>query len=72
MVIGEVQFTQPATGAMVTPGGGGAYPGTYKVGFWYNSESFDNQQSIIRAYRSPARSAMASRQRITAITASMA
>ena len=44
MVIGEVQFTQPATGAMVTPGGGGAYPGTYKVGFWYNSESFDDQQ----------------------------
>ena len=26
------------------PGWGGAYPGTYKVGFWYNSESFDDQQ----------------------------
>jgi porin len=42
LVIGELQYAYPALGAMVTSGQGEVHPGTFKVGFWYNSESFDD------------------------------
>ena len=42
LVIGELQYTYPALGTMVTPGHGEVNQGTYKIGFWYNSESFDD------------------------------
>jgi len=42
LVIGEVQYTYPALGAMVSPGQEEVHQGTYKVGFWYDSESFDD------------------------------
>jgi porin len=42
LVFGELQYTYPALGAMVRPGQGEVHQGTYKIGFWYNSESFDD------------------------------
>jgi porin len=42
LVIGELQYTYPALGAMVTSGHGEVHQGTYKIGFWYNSENFDD------------------------------
>jgi porin len=44
LVIGELQWSRPALGAMVAPGQGEVLPGAYKIGFWYNSESFDDLQ----------------------------
>jgi len=44
MYIGELQYAinQPSDGQMVgTPSDG--LPGTYKVGFWYNTEHFDDE-----------------------------
>ncbi|HEY3910284.1 MAG TPA: carbohydrate porin [Stellaceae bacterium] len=40
LVIGELQYAYPALGAMVASGEGEVHPGTFKVGFWYDSESF--------------------------------
>ncbi|HUC09356.1 MAG TPA: carbohydrate porin [Stellaceae bacterium] len=42
LVIGELQYAYPALGAMVATGQGEVHPGTIKVGFWYNSEAFDD------------------------------
>jgi porin len=44
LVIGELQYAinQPAEGDLVRADTGGL-PGTYKLGFWYNSESFADQ-----------------------------
>jgi len=44
LLIGELQYAinQPAEGDLVHAGGGGL-PGTYKLGFWYNTNSFDDQ-----------------------------
>ncbi|HEY1997789.1 carbohydrate porin [Paraburkholderia sp.] len=41
LYIGELQYAinQPADGEMVGMGGGGL-PGTYKLGFWYNNNTF--------------------------------
>ncbi len=44
LVIGEIQYAYPALGAMVMPGQEVALQGTYKLGFWYNSEQFDDLQ----------------------------
>ena len=44
LVIGELQYVYPALGAMVAPNQQEAHQGTYKIGFWYNSESFDDLQ----------------------------
>ena len=44
LVIGELQYTSPAPGAMVMPGESLALPGTYKIGFWYDSERFADQR----------------------------
>ncbi|MGI4816186.1 MAG: carbohydrate porin [Janthinobacterium lividum] len=45
LVIGELQYAlnQPAEGEMVSEHGQSGLPGTYKIGFWYNSERFDDQ-----------------------------
>jgi porin len=42
LVFGELQYSYPALGAMVTSEQGQVKPGTVKVGFWYNSEEFDD------------------------------
>lgn len=42
LVFGELQYAYPALGAMVTSGQRQVRPGTIKVGFWYNSEEFDD------------------------------
>jgi len=45
LLIGELQYAvnQPAEGDLVRAGGGGL-PGTYKLGFWYNTDSFADQR----------------------------
>ncbi|CAG9199516.1 Carbohydrate-selective porin [Paraburkholderia tropica] len=44
LVIGELQYAinQPSEGELVSADHQGL-PGTYKIGFWYNSNSFDDQ-----------------------------
>jgi porin len=44
LVIGELQFSYPALGAIVAPDQGEPLAGTYRIGFWYNSEEFDDLQ----------------------------
>lgn len=44
LVFGEVQYVYPALGAMVYPGGGAPLGHTYKLGFWYDSKTFDDQR----------------------------
>ncbi|WP_028224015.1 carbohydrate porin [Paraburkholderia ferrariae] len=47
MVIGELQYSinQPAEGDLVSADSSKKLPGTYKLGFWYNSDTFTNQQT---------------------------
>ncbi|WP_027796182.1 carbohydrate porin [Paraburkholderia acidipaludis] len=47
MVIGELQYSinQPAEGDLVSADTSKKLPGTYKLGFWYNSDSFADQQN---------------------------
>ncbi len=46
LVVGEIQYAlnQPATGDMETAVGAGGLPGTYKLGVWYDSGPFPDQQ----------------------------
>jgi porin len=46
LVIGELQYAlnQPSSGDMDTGASNGGLPGTYKIGFWYDSASFPSQQ----------------------------
>ncbi len=46
LVVGEIQYAlnQPGNGDMATGAGTGGLPGTYKLGFWYNSAPFPSQQ----------------------------
>jgi porin len=44
LVIGELQYAYPALGQMVYSAAASALSGTYKVGFWYDSEDFDDLQ----------------------------
>jgi porin len=44
LTFAELQYTYPALGAMVYPGAGAPLGRTYKLGFWYNSESFADQR----------------------------
>ncbi|MGH7029596.1 MAG: carbohydrate porin, partial [Stellaceae bacterium] len=44
LVIGELQYSYPALGAMVTSEQAEVHQGTYKIGFWYDSERFDDLQ----------------------------
>ncbi|MDE1900849.1 MAG: carbohydrate porin [Alphaproteobacteria bacterium] len=40
LAIAEIQYAYPALGAMVSPDQGATLSGTYKLGFWYDSEDF--------------------------------
>jgi porin len=44
MVIGEVQFSYPALGSMISPDEPQPLARLYKLGFWYDSENFADQQ----------------------------
>ena len=44
LVIGELQYAHPALGSMVYSAGSSSLSGTYKVGFWYDTESFNDLQ----------------------------
>jgi porin len=47
LVIGEIQYSinQPAAGDMVQANGSApGLPGTYKLGFWYNTNKFDDEE----------------------------
>ncbi len=44
LVIGEMQFTHPSVGAMISPDGPAPLSGVYKLGFYYDSQSFADQQ----------------------------
>jgi porin len=44
LVFGEVQYAFPTLGTLVRPGAPPALPGTYKLGFWYDSENFPDQE----------------------------
>ncbi len=44
LLIGEVQYAYPALGSMVYSAGSSSLSGTYKVGFWYDTESFNDLQ----------------------------
>ena len=43
LVFGELQYSFPALGAMVDPDEAASLSGTYKLGFWYDTESFADQ-----------------------------
>ena len=42
--IAELQFTFPGSGASTKTNGEGPLPGTYKIGAWYDSDSFNDLQ----------------------------
>jgi porin len=44
LAIVEVQFSRPATGEMQEAGETGVYPGTYKLGAWYDFGKFADQR----------------------------
>ena len=44
LAIAELQFTYAAADPNAKPRPGDPLPGTYKIGVWYNSEAFDDQQ----------------------------
>jgi porin len=45
LVIAEIQYSRPAVGEMEYPEDkGGIYPGTYKLGFWYDAGQFADQR----------------------------
>ena len=44
LAIAELQYTFPAATPSGKPAAGGPLPGTYKIGAWWDSEDFDNQQ----------------------------
>jgi len=44
LAIAEVQYAYPSLGAMVSPDSSGSLSGTYKLGVWYDSENFADQQ----------------------------
>jgi porin len=44
LAIAEVQYAYPALGAMVSPDAADALSGVYKLGVWYDTESFADQE----------------------------
>ena len=44
LTFAELQYSYPAVGSMVYPGEKAPLSRTYKVGAWYNSQSFDHQR----------------------------
>lgn len=43
LIIGELQFAFPGNGGLVSPSDSSSLPGSYKIGFWYDTESFADQ-----------------------------
>jgi porin len=44
LLIGEIQYAYPGLGAMVYPDKPQPLSGTYKLGFWYNTENFSDER----------------------------
>jgi porin len=44
LILGELQYSFPGNGDLVTPGSGRTLAGTYKLGFWLDTESFADQR----------------------------
>ena len=44
LAIGEVQYAYPALGSMVSADASSPLSGTYKLGFWYDSEDFADER----------------------------
>ena len=44
LAIAELQYSYPAAGTVVSASGSDLLSGTYKIGIWYNSESFADQR----------------------------
>jgi len=44
LAIAELQYSYPAVGAMVSPGAAEPLARTYRIGAWYDSESFDDER----------------------------
>ena len=44
LAFAELQYEFPANGGMVRPGDATILPGVYKLGAWYDSQNFDDQQ----------------------------
>jgi len=44
LIIGELQYSYPALGAMVSADDKHSLSGTYKLGFWYDTEKFADQE----------------------------
>ena len=44
LIITELQYSYPSLGSMVGPDSSSALSGVYKLGFWYDTESFADQQ----------------------------
>ena len=42
LVIAELQYSYPSVGSMVSADQSSALSGTYRIGFWYDSEKFDD------------------------------
>lgn len=44
LVIAELQYSYPSLGSMVSPGGSQPLARIYRIGAWYDTESFDDQR----------------------------
>ncbi|HEY3761630.1 MAG TPA: carbohydrate porin [Verrucomicrobiae bacterium] len=44
LAIAEVQYSYPSVGSMVSGNDSSALSGKYKLGFWYDSENFDDEE----------------------------
>jgi porin len=42
LVFAEIQYSFPGNGGLLYPGSADVLPGTYKLGFWYDSEPFSD------------------------------
>jgi porin len=60
MVIGEVQYSYPSLGSMISADEPEPLARTYKLGFWYNSENFADQfyDNASRSLASPSSNGM--------------
>ena len=54
LVIAELQYAYPSLGTMVSPNQSEALSGVYKLGFWYDSEDFADEEWRVAAGITPA------------------
>jgi len=59
LAIAEIQFQYPGSGTLVKANEEDPLARTYKLGFWYDSESFADRATTTRDFRSPTRPAPA-------------